>query len=59
MIGGVIAAEMERLTQLLVQQASAKIVDCLDALLLGSGQELSINAIKREPKNFGLKELRL
>lgn len=59
MIGGVIAAEMERLTQLLVQQASAKIVACLDAILLGSGQELSINAIKREPKNFGLKELRL
>lgn len=58
MVGSVIASEGLRVTQLLELHAPQSVVQSLDALLLGDEKMLTLTDVKREPKNFGLKELR-
>ena len=58
MVGGVIASEGLRVTQLLELHAPQSVLQSLDALLLGDEKMLTLTDIKREPRNFGLKELR-
>ena len=58
MVGNIIANEGLRVTQLLEEHASKQILESLDALLLGDETLSTLTTIKREPRNFGLKELR-
>jgi len=58
MVGGVIASEGLRVTQLLELHAPEFVLKSLDALLFGDENILTLTDIKHEPRNFGLKEMR-
>ncbi len=59
LVGRVVAGEGARVTQLLEQQAPSAIIERLNTLLQGDGQAMTVSAIKREPRDFTPKELRL
>lgn len=58
LVGRVIAGEGLRVTQLLELNAPTAVVQSLDSLLLGDEITLTLVDVKREPKTFGLKDLR-
>lgn len=58
LVGRVVAGEGARVTQLLQQHASSAIIERLNNLLQGDDQAITVNAIKREPRDFTPKELR-
>jgi hypothetical protein len=57
-VGRVVAGEGARVTHLLKQQAPSAIIEQLNNLLQGDDQAITINAIKREPRDFTPTELR-
>jgi len=58
LVGRVVTGEGVRVTKLFEQHAPVAIIERLEDLLQGDGQVISVNAIKREPKDFTPKELR-
>ena len=58
MIGGVVTHERNRITRLLDQALTPTVKAQIDALLQADEQVYRINALKREPKDFGYNELR-
>lgn len=58
MVGAVVTHERNRITQLLGQALTPAVEGQLDALLQADEQVYRINALKREPKDFGYNELR-
>jgi len=58
MIGGVVTHERNRVARLLGQALTPTVEAQVDALLQADEQVYRINALKREPKDFGHNELR-